>query len=260
MAESLADPRVILGISLKLYLDVAESTAWARRVATITRRDPDVAAGRIVLFVLPSLPALPAVAAALHGTAVGVGAQDLHTEDRGAFTGAVSGADLAAVGCRYVEVGHAERRALFGEDDAVVQAKVAAAVRNGLIPVLCIGEEHRLVTTDAVRRCSAQLRDALAALPSESRTALVVAYEPMWAIGAASAAPSEHVAEVCAALRDVIREDPRIVQGSVVYGGSAQTGTLASLGTRVDGLFLGRFAHDTRSLARILDEARALLD
>lgn len=211
------------------------------------------------MFVLPSVPALPAVRQALQGTGVAVGAQDLHWEDRGAFTGAISGADLAAISCAYVEVGHAERRSVFGEGEEVVRRKARAAVRNGLVPVLCVGEGEHLPPDAAIAVCRAQLADALREVPDDARTEIVVAYEPVWAIGQAEPAPPEHVSAVCAALRESVRVDPRLVSGSVIYGGSAQTGTLTRLGHSVDGLFLGRFAHDPVSLARMMDEAHALL-
>ncbi|HKU10031.1 MAG TPA: triose-phosphate isomerase, partial [Sinomonas sp.] len=105
---------IVLGVSFKLYLDVDSTVEWAKTVAEAVRTHPAVKSGRVRLFVLPSLPAIPGVVDALQGTGVGVGAQDLFWEDRGAFTGAVSGADLRTVGCSYAEIGHAERRALFG--------------------------------------------------------------------------------------------------------------------------------------------------
>lgn len=250
---------ITLGVSLKLYLDVASSAAWAGRVADIARTDADVASGAIRLIALPSLPALAAVTDALDGTSVSVGAQDLHWADRGAYTGAVSGADLAEVGCTFVEVGHAERMEHFGEDRDVVRKKLAAAVRNSLVPVLCIGEPTRGNIDDAVAECIDQLAYAMGGIDSEFRTDIVVAYEPVWAIGQPVPAPAEHTIAVCRALREWIAGDARVREGSVIYGGSAQEGTLQSLNGEVDGLFLGRFAHDTESLRRIIEEAKRVL-
>ena len=139
---------VTLGVSLKLYLDVATTVDWARRVATIARGHSAVRGGDVRLFVMPSFPALAGVRAATAGTSVEVGAQNLHWEDRGPYTGEVSGADLREIGCTLVEVGHAERRCLFGEDDDTVRRKLAAAVRNGLTPVLCVGESDPVPATD----------------------------------------------------------------------------------------------------------------
>ncbi|QTX04964.1 triose-phosphate isomerase family protein [Agromyces archimandritae] len=245
----------LLGVSLKLYLDLDRSAAWARGVADVARRHPAVADGRVRLFALPSLPALPAVREALAGTRVELGAQDLSMHDRGAYTGEISGADLAAAGCRLVEVGHVERRLGFGEDEDTVRAKLQAAVRNGLTPVLCVGEHERVSPVDAAAASTAQLASALDGLRASEPAELIVAYEPVWAIGMPDPAPAEHIAEVVAALRHGLDGDRRFASVSVLYGGSAQHGSLSALGGIVDGLFLGRFAHDPAELARIVDEA-----
>lgn len=249
---------LVLGVSLKLYLDVPATATWARRVATIARAHRGIAAGAVQLFVMPSLPALPWVRDALDGTGVLVGAQDIHWEDRGPFTGAVSGADLQEIGCDLVEVGHAERNLVFGEGEDVTRRKFAAAVRNGLTPVLCIGEAVPGPPDAAAEECARQLTDVLAGIGSADCPRLVVAYEPVWAIGMPRPATAEHVARVAARLRAVLADDVRVRESSVIYGGSAQRGTLRDLGSAVDGLFLGRFAHDPTELARILDEADAL--
>lgn len=249
---------VTLGVSLKLYLDVEATVDWARKVATIARGHTAVRSGDVRLFVMPSLPAMTAVRDATSGTAVEVGAQNLHWEDRGPYTGEVSGADLTAIGCTLVEVGHAERRSLFGEDDDVVRRKLAAAVRNGLTPVLCVGESDPVPAADAASRCLDELESALAGLDGMPVDDLIVAYEPVWAIGRPTPAPTDHIRVVAAALRDRLAKDDRVTGSSVIYGGSAQRGMLSDLGGAIDGLFLGRFAHDTASLARIIDEAAAL--
>ncbi|MEV8370428.1 triose-phosphate isomerase family protein [Microbacterium sp. NPDC064584] len=248
----------LLGVSLKLYLDIGASEAWARGVAAIAGRHPAVVDGSVQVFVLPSLPALPAVRQALAGTKVAVGAQDLHWEDRGPFTGAISGVDLRDAGCTFVEVGHAERRTLFGETDDIVARKLAAAMRNSLTPVLCIGEENEGPAEDAVLTSTAQLASALDGLDDAVRGDLVVAYEPVWAIGRPKPANAAHVSRVVAALREMLDRNPRIARSWVIYGGSAQAGSLNELGRGVDGLFMGRFAHNPIDLARMVDEAALL--
>lgn len=250
---------VLLGVSLKLYLGIAQSAGWARGLAGIARSAPAVRDGRVRLFALPSLPALPAVKAELAGSGVGVGAQDLHWADRGAFTGAVSGADLADAGCSYAEVGHAERRRVFGESDATVNAKFAAALRNGLTPVLCVGEAHRSEPEAAAAECIRQLESALGADPAVLAGAeVIVAYEPVWAIGASEPATPAHVRAVSTALRTRLGDFSQLRSAAIIYGGSAQRGTLGALAGTVDGLFLGRFAHDPRELAAIVDEAAGI--
>ena len=126
-----------------MYFGPARAQAYCAALASLAARHPDVASGATELVVLPSFVAIPAALSAAGTTHLQVGAQDLATEDAGAFTGEVSGAELAELGVTHVEVGHAERRRLFGEDDAVVRAKTASALRNGLVPLLCVGEASR---------------------------------------------------------------------------------------------------------------------
>lgn len=247
---------VTLGVSLKLYLDIPRSVRWAQQVAGIARRQRAVRTGDLRLFVLPSLPALEATRAALEGSGVQVGAQDLFWEDRGAYTGAVSGADLRQAGCSFVEIGHAERRSVFGEDETVVRRKLAAAVRNQLVPIVCVGEASR--EDDAAAVCLAQLASALEGL-ERGVDELIVAYEPVWAIGAADPAPDDVVTGVVTALRAALERDDRVAAASVIYGGSAGPGLLTRLGHGVDGLFLGRFAHDAERFEHVVAEAAAIL-
>ncbi|MFE5672951.1 triose-phosphate isomerase family protein [Agromyces sp. NPDC056523] len=249
-------PRVSVGVSLKMYFGHADARRWFERVAELAAH-PALVDGRVECFVIPSylqvLPALDTFA----GTRVVVGAQDVATEDSGAFTGEVSAAELAEVGVRVAEVGHAERRRLFGETEEVVGAKTAAALRNGIAPVLCIGETERADAATAASATIAQLRSALADAPAGR---VLVAYEPVWAIGAPEPAPVEHIAEVARALRGELDALPGREGSLVIYGGSAGPGLLTELGDAVDGLFLGRFAHDPAALADVLDEAAALAD
>lgn len=251
---------VTLGVSLKLYLDIPRTLNWAKAIGEIARRHTAVRQNLLRLFVLPSLPALHPTLEVLEGSGVLVGAQDLYWEDRGPYTGAVSGADLRQVGCSYVEIGHAERRTLFGEDDRIVRKKLAAALRNDLTPILCVGETGRGTATEAAIATVTQLQSALEAVDYDAPIKdLIVAYEPMWAIGAERPAPSDAVKEVSMALQDALSGDPRIGKASVIYGGSAQPGVLRALGGRVDGLFLGRFAHDPWQFEQVVEEAEGLL-
>lgn len=181
-----------------------------------------------------------------------VGAQDLASEDSGAFTGEVSGVELAEVGARVVEVGHAERRRLFGETDEIVTQKTSAALRNALTPVLCIGES---VKSDPAVAAAESMRQVVSALEGAPAGRVIVAYEPVWAIGAAEPAPAEYIRAVCAILRESVGDLAGRDDSVVIYGGSAGPGLLTQLGSDVDGLFLGRFAHDTAALGRVLDEA-----
>jgi triosephosphate isomerase (TIM) len=246
---------VTVGVSLKMYFGPRRAGEWFGQVAELARGHQAVASGAVELFVIPSFTAIPAALAAFDGSRVVIGAQNLFWEDEGAFTGEVSGSELAELGVGVVEVGHAERRRLFGETDAVVARKAAAALRNGLSPVLCIGETARMSSADAAAACRAQLTAAVLEAPGGR---LIVAYEPVWAIGVELPAPLDHIAAVCAELRSAVSELPHRAGSSVIYGGSAGPGLLSALGGGVDGIFLGRFAHHPAALAAVLDEAGAL--
>jgi triosephosphate isomerase len=260
-AAARATATVTIGVSLKMYFGQQEALRWFERVAELVRSPAGAAVrdGAVELFVIPGYLAIAPAHAAFDGTPVLIGAQDLAAEDAGAFTGEVSGTELAEVGVRVVEVGHAERRRIFGETDQVVTAKTVAALRNGLVPVLCLGEPERGSAEKAAAFVVAQLDDALAGAAAGR---VIVAYEPVWAIGASEPAGVDHIVPVVRALRAALDELPDRVGSSVVYGGSAGPGLLTRLagtgGRSIDGLFLGRFAHDPAALAAVLAEAAEL--
>jgi triosephosphate isomerase len=258
MTERPAHSPVLIGISLKMYFSHARTVEWCRAIAQLAREHPALRGGHAELFVIPTYPSIPA-ALSIVGDRVLVGAQDLSTEDSGALTGEVSGAELAELGCRVVEVGHAERRRLFGETAEVVRAKTAAALRNGLVPVLCIGESDRVHPHDAAQVCIQQLDDALRAADDAGHAGrVIVAYEPHWAIGAAEPAPPDYIREVCTELGDHVHSLAAHTASRVIYGGSAGPGLLTEIGHSVDGVFLGRFAHDPAAVEAILDEVRKI--
>jgi triosephosphate isomerase len=254
---------VTVGVSLKMYFGQSEALAWFARVAELVSSPQGAAVrdGAVELFVIPGYLAIAPARDAFADTPVLVGAQDLATEDSGAFTGEVSPSELAEIGARVAEVGHAERRRLFGETDQVVAAKTAAALRNGIVPVLCLGEIEPGSAEDAAEFVVAQLHDALAGAAAGR---VIVAYEPVWAIGAAEPAAVDHIVPVARALRAALDALPDRTGSSVVYGGSAGPGLLTRLaeggGGGVDGLFLGRFAHDPAALGAVLAEAAELAE
>ncbi|MGW7636508.1 triose-phosphate isomerase family protein [Streptomyces decoyicus] len=248
-----AGPRPVIGVSLKLYFGLARTRAWLAEVAAL---DATLAAlpRPVDLFVLPSFPALADARELLGATGIAFGAQNVHWADTGAFTGEVSAGMLAEAGARYVEVGHAERRRYFGETDEAVAAKTRAATRAGLIPVICAGERRAGELGTAVDETLTQVRAALAGAAPGSE--VVIAYEPVWAIGAREAAPARHVRTVAGAIRDALRDHD--VHGRLIYGGTAGPGTYGELADAVDGLFLGRLAHDTEGLRTVLEEIAAV--
>lgn len=246
---------VVVGVSLKMYFMHRRALDWFDDVAAIARVHDAVRSGAVELFVTPSyLQVLPAIAA-FDGTNVRVGGQDVAAEDSGAFTGEVPARELAEVGATIAEIGHAERRRLYGETDDVVSAKTRAALLAGLMPLLCIGETERQDAGAAATASVAQLRSALdGAAPGP----VIVAYEPVWAIGAPEPAPHAHIRTVASALRAALDAGDERAGSTVIYGGAAGPGLLTALGDAVDGVFLGRFAHDPTALATVLDEAAAL--
>lgn len=259
-ANPQAKPKAIIGVSLKMYFGYQGSVDYCRDVATIALAHPAVQSGDIDVFVLPTLPVLPDAARILGAAGVGTGAQDIFWEDEGAYTGEVGGKTVAELGGRFVEVGHAERRRIFGEDDAIIGLKTAAAYRNGLTPVLCVGESTVGSTEEAIAQCSREIDAALnraRSLAPAGRT--IVAYEPQWAIGAPEPAAPEYISAVITGLDAHLRALPGQEDSRVIYGGSAGPGLITTLDPAVAGLFLGRFAHDPQALKTILDETAARL-
>ncbi|PPK94628.1 triosephosphate isomerase [Kineococcus xinjiangensis] len=248
-------PRRLVGVSLKMYFGLARTRAYLADVAALGEH---AAACGVDAFVIPDFVSLATGAELLAGSGVALGAQDAFWEDAGAYTGEVSPAVLREVGCTFVELGHAERRRLFGEDDEVTARKAAAAARNGLVPLVCIGETTRegsgaQAVERAVAECRPQVESVLAAVPDDSE--VVLAYEPVWAIGQPEPASADHVVAVTRRLREIAGD--RAGTTRILYGGSAGPGLFASLAEGVDGLFLGRFAHDVAAFRSVITELGA---
>jgi triosephosphate isomerase len=214
---------------------------------------------RVDAVVAPAFPCLRAALDAARGSGLAVSAQNLHTDDRGAFTGEVAAPMLAEMGVRYAIVGHSERRALFGETDVIVARKVAAATRHGLQPILCVGEtEAERDAGQMPRVVDSQVRAALGTAGSIG--ALVVAYEPVWAIGTGRTPLPADVTAAHAAIRSALRaclgEDGDRVR--ILYGGSANPGNAQALLTApgVDGALVGGASLDAASFLAIAALAR----
>jgi triosephosphate isomerase len=237
---------LVVGISTKTYLGYRASLEWLEAVASIARAHEGVVGGQVRLFVAPSFPLLESAARLASGSGLVVAAQDVSEAVAGAHTGDVAASLLAEMGVGMVEIGHAERRAARGETDEVIREKIARAHESGLVPLLCIGEETLQDPAAAASRCLEQVAVAPAG-------PVVLAYEPVWAIGAAEPAPAAHVTAVVDLIRAGLGD--RGDSTPIVYGGSAGPGLLASLRPAVDGLFLGRFAHDPANIGTVLDEA-----
>ena len=253
-ASQISGPPILVGVSTKMYLGYRDSLDWLERLRHEVDTRPALAAGRVVPFVIPSFPVLPAAAQLLTRSQVLLGAQNCGWAD-GPWTGEVAPSMLAELGVRLVEIGHAERRKHFNEDDAMVALKVRAADDAGLTPLLCVGESD---TGEPAAAAEYVYRQIESAVDGDWTLAgrLTIAYEPVWAIGAAEPAGAEYVSDVVNRLRAQLAAAG--VSGlPVIYGGSAKPGLLPTL-DGVSGLFLGRFAHDPANFGAVLDEALAL--
>lgn len=249
-------PRRIVGVSLKMYFSIDDSVRYIHGVHQL---DPLAWNLNVDLFIIPDFITIRDATCILEPSNVMVGAQDAYWEDSGPYTGEVSPAVLSQCGVRIVEIGHAERRAMFGETDDTVAKKAAAAARNGLIPLICVGEKtHSNIASAAVgmaiEECRPQVKAVLDAVPTDAE--IILAYEPVWAIGADKPADPDHVVTVAQELRKMASGREGVVR--VVYGGSAGPGTFGKIVDGVDGLFLGRFAHDIANLKTVIEEVGAV--
>ena len=224
-----------------------------------TLRDGKHDFGAVEVVVVPPYTDLRSVQTLVDGDklALRYGAQDLSQHDSGAYTGEISGAFLAKLGCTYAVVGHSERRQYHAETDEVVAAKAAAAYRHGIVPIVCVGEglEVRQAGTH-VEHVVAQVRGSLAGLTDEQLKTVVVAYEPVWAIGTGEVATPEDAQEVCAAVRETLAEmtSQEIADGiRVLYGGSVKSGNVAAImaGDDVDGALVGGASLEAEEFAAI---------
>ncbi|MHA7178288.1 triose-phosphate isomerase family protein [Arthrobacter sp. Sr24] len=235
-----------------MYMGYADSLRWLQQLRHEVDTRPALAAGRVVPFVIPSFPVLPAAAQIIAGSPLVLGAQNSGWAD-GPWTGEVAPSMLAELGVTLVELGHAERRKYFHEDNAMVAQKTAAAWAAGMTPLLCVGELEQAQAADAAQVVYEQIGAAIGEWHSAGP--LVIAYEPVWAIGAPEPANPVYISAVVQALRDLLCEH-QLHELPIIYGGSAKPGLLPEL-IGVSGLFLGRFAHDARNFGAVLDEALA---
>lgn len=240
--------RQLIGTSWKMNFTAAETRLYLRTLLPLV----DDVRGRD-LFVLPPCTSLWVAREELAGTGIAWGAQDVHESLSGAHTGDISAPMLVDLGCRYVEVGHSERRRDHGERDRHIARKVATAIECGLEVIVCVGEGHRMATPTARSIVLCHLGSILGAFGAQELNQVVVAYEPYWAIGAgAGAAEVDHVSGIHLGVHDWLgaRGATRV---RVLYGGSVSPDTCGDLLAQpdVDGLFVGRSALDPVVFARI---------
>lgn len=242
----------------KMNLDHLQGTHLVQKLDW-TLRDGKHDFGAVEVAVVPPFTDLRSVQTLVEGDrlALRYGAQDLSPEDSGAFTGDISGAFLAKLGCSYAVVGHSERRAGHAETDEVVARKAVAAFRHGIVPIVCVGEGLEVRQAgEHVAHVVAQVRGSLAGISPEQAGSVVIAYEPVWAIGTGEVATPEDAQEVCAAIRSTLAEmyDTETAQAvRVLYGGSVKSGNVASImaGADVDGALVGGASLDAEEFASI---------
>ncbi len=237
----------------KLNLTIAEGTALVQGLAKALADKPTTAE----VAVCPVALALNAVAQAAKGSPIGVGAQNIHWEEKGAFTGELSATLIKDAGATYVILGHSERRQYFGETDATVNKRLGAALKAGLVPIVCIGEtlaERQGGKLEQV--LSTQIKGALAGFTAEQLKTLVVAYEPVWAIGTGVTATTAQAQETHAFVRSVLRQ---VVGGladeiRIQYGGSVKPDNAKEILSQpdVDGALVGGASLKVADFAAII--------
>ncbi|MEU6852829.1 triose-phosphate isomerase [Actinacidiphila alni] len=241
----------------KMNLNHLEAIAHVQKLAfALTDKDYDA----VEVAVLVPYTDLRSVQTLVDGDKLKIkyGAQDLSAQDSGAYTGEISGSMLSKLKCAYVAIGHSERRQYHGEDEAVVNAKVKAAYRHGLTPILCVGEGLDIRKAgEQVPYTLAQLDGALKDITAEQAATIVIAYEPVWAIGTGEVATPEDAQEVCGAIRGRLAElyDQELADAvRIQYGGSVKSGNVAAIMAQpdVDGALVGGAALDAEEFVRIV--------
>ena len=240
----------------KMNLGLREASELARKIVDARGGLPEAA-----LVLIPPFTALAAVAGAIAGEDVGLGAQDLYWEKQGAFTGEVSGPMLKDAGCGYVLVGHSERRQLFGETDETVSRKARAALEAGLTPIVCVGEV--LEERDggrALARIGEQLSKGLGGLSKGDIGRIIIAYEPVWAIGTGRTATPAQAEEVHARIRQLIADsygNEAAACAIILYGGSVKPANAYPLFREkdIDGFLVGGASLDAGGFIGIVGEA-----
>ena len=242
----------------KMFKTVSEAVLFVKELRGLVRDLTEVE-----VVIAPPFTALHAVAEAARNTKVGVAAQNVYWEREGAFTGEVSPVMVKEAGAEYAIIGHSERRRLFGETDAIINRKILAAAAAGLTPIVCVGEtleeRERNATLEILDR---QITGSLDTVTSEQVAELVVAYEPVWAIGTGRNATASQAGEAHAHIRTRLRQwfgGDAADRCRVIYGGSVKPDNIAALITEpdVDGALVGGASLDVKSFLDIVTKSRS---
>lgn len=262
----MADTRIpLMAGNWKMNLDHLQATHLVQKLDW-TLKDAKHDYSSVEVAVLPPFTDLRTVQTLVEGDKLKLryGAQDLSAHDDGAYTGEISGAFLAKLGCSYVAVGHSERREYHQESDQLINAKVQAAFRHGIVPILCCGEGLDVRKEGKqVEHVLAQIESDLAGVPQDQVANIVIAYEPIWAIGTGEVATPQDAQEVCGAIREKLAElyDQATADGiRILYGGSVKSSNIAEIMDKpdVDGALVGGASlkpEEFAAIARFTDAA-----
>ena len=237
----------------KMYKTNAEAVETAGRLVELVADTSDVD-----IMIAPVFTAIDPVSKVVKGSRVGLGAQNLHWEKEGAYTGEISADMLVSAGCQYVIIGHSERRQYFGETDETVNQKISAAITAKLIPVFCIGEtEAERESGNTFSVLDKQVKDGLKEKVVEDLGSLVIAYEPVWAIGTGKTATSDQAQETHKYIRSLIADNFGTALADsvrILYGGSVKPANVAELMAMpdIDGALVGGASLDAESFSQIV--------
>ncbi|CAM4473041.1 triose-phosphate isomerase [Paenibacillus tarimensis] len=246
----------IIAGNWKMFKTVAEATSFFAEVKGKAEVDG------VESVICAPFTNLPALVEAAKGTSIAIGAQNMHYEESGAFTGEISGAMLKELGVKYVILGHSERRAYFAETDEIVNKKTQAAFKCGLTPIVCVGEkleEREAGHTKEV--CKVQTEAALKGLTAEQAAQTVIAYEPIWAIGTGKSSTATDAEDVIAYIRDVVKGqfgEEAAAAVRIQYGGSVKPNNIAEYmaESNIDGALVGGASLEPASYIALVEGAK----
>jgi triosephosphate isomerase len=245
--------RPLIAGNWKMYKTQSEATETAKQLIRYVGAVTD-----IDMMIAPTFIALTAVFAAIKNSPVALGAQNLYWEDEGAYTGEISAPMLKSAGCQYCIIGHSERRQYFGETDETVNKKIKAAIKAGLQPVFCVGEtEKEREAGQTLSILDKQIKKGLEGLVSEQLDPLIIAYEPVWAIGTGKTATDDQAQEVHRFIRSLVKNNfGQALSDSIriLYGGSVKPDNIASLMAMpdIDGALVGGASLSAESFSQII--------
>ena len=245
--------RIIAG-NWKMYKTVEEATTFAEEV-----KGKVPTSSKVEAVICPPAPYLSTLVQITEGSALNIGAQTMHYENEGAFTGEVSPSMLQSIGVGYVVIGHSERRQYFNETDDTVNRKVQAAFTANLTPIVCVGESlEERESNSTVEKVAHQVKEAFKAVDSNEAAKAVVAYEPIWAIGTGKTATAEDANEVCGAIRATVGElyDEEVADKvRIQYGGSVSPANIVELLSmeHIDGALVGGASLQPESFVKLIE-------